>query len=212
MLQRRAAAQQERLRARAVPQRAQSHAICLGMRKAAVMRAVSRRPEQEVELQVVVTPLLHRPAREIEEPLPCRRVGTIERVGATAPVLACVPNDRRTPIGAFQEPVRMRRGNARPFGDREGRKPQPGLEPPAVDLVGEPAVAVRELVVRHPVTRRPLVAVVQLDVAKEAAVEAAGAELRVGDDVRFGDAPPQLMPRAPAGGRRDGGQPLAVHR
>src|SRR3989442_1533007 len=100
-----AATGQDRLGSRAVPPRAQPHPVRPGVREPAVVRAVSRGPQQEVELQVVVAPLLDRAAREIEEPLPGRRMGPVERVDPAAPLLAGVPDDRRASVGALQEPV-----------------------------------------------------------------------------------------------------------
>src|SRR2546422_10479207 len=118
-----------------------------GSARPAIMRAVSRGPPQHVELEVVVTPLLYRAAREIEEPLPGSRMRPVERVDPAAPVLARVPHDRRAPVGALQEPVGMGRRKARALGDGEGGEPQAGLEALGVDLVREPAVTVREPVV-----------------------------------------------------------------
>ena len=89
-------------------------------------------------------------------------------------------------------------------GDGERRSPQPCRKPLGVDAVGEPAVAVRELGVRLPVTGRPLVAVVELDEAEEAAVEGGGAELEIRDNIVFGHIAEQLVPGAPAGRHDDG--------
>src|SRR3989442_36701 len=90
-----------------------------------------------------------------------------------APIVPRVPHDRA--LSVLEEPVGVLGGYARPLGDREGRHPQSRLEAAAMDLVAEPAVAMRELVVRLPITGRPLIAVVELHVAEEAPVEVGGA-------------------------------------
>src|SRR2546425_8505348 len=81
-----------------------------------------------------------------------------------------------------------------------------------MDSAGEGAVPARKLLVRLPVARGLLIAVVDPDVAQETAVEMRGAELRVGDDVRLGDRALQPARRAPPGGRDRLGEPLLVER
>src|SRR2546427_341382 len=127
-----------------------------------------------------------------------------------APIVPRVPHDRA--LSVLEKPVGVLGGYARPLGDREGRHPQSRLEAAAMDLVAEPAVAMRELVVRLPITGRPLIAVVELHVAEEAPVEVGGAEFHVGDHVRLGHPPGQLVPRAPSGRHGRRGEALAVHR
>src|SRR2546426_6809950 len=81
-----------------------------------------------------------------------------------------------------------------------------------MDSVGEGAVPARKLLVRLPVARGLLIAVVDPDVAQETAVEMRGAKLRVGDDVRLGDRALQPARRAPPRGRDRPGEPLLVER
>ena len=66
VLQRRAAAEQKRLGAQALPQGRESLAVSFGVRQAAVVRIARRRPQQEIDLEVVVTPLLHDTPRQVE--------------------------------------------------------------------------------------------------------------------------------------------------
>src|SRR3989454_11962831 len=73
-----------------------------------------------------------------------------------------------------------------------------------MDSVGEGAVPARKLLVRLPVARGRLIAVVDPDVAQETAVEMRGAELPVGDHLRLGDR--ALQPARPAP-PRGGGPP-----
>src|SRR5207247_337214 len=82
--------------------------------------------------------------------------------------------------------------------------PQTRLESLGVNLVREPAVSVRELLIGVPIASRLLVAVVELDVAEEAAVEGGGTELQVRDDVRLAHVTEQLIPGAPPRGRGRG--------
>src|SRR2546422_8260280 len=81
-----------------------------------------------------------------------------------------------------------------------------------MDSVGEGAVPARKLLVRLPVARGLLIAVVDPDVAQETAVEMRGAKIRVGDDGRLGDRALQPARRAPPGGRDRLGGPLLVER
>src|SRR2546427_8888930 len=104
-----------------------------------------------------------------------------------APIVPRVPHDRA--LSVLEGPVGVLGGPPRPLGDGEGRHPQSRLEAAAMDLVAERAVAMRELVVRLPITGRPLIAVVELHVAEEAPVEVGGAEFHVGDSVRLGYPP-----------------------
>ena len=62
-------------------------------------------------------------------------------------------------------------------------------------------MAVRESSVRIPRADGLLVAVVELDVPEESSVEMRGAEVQIGDHVRFGDGARPLGPRAPPRGR-----------
>src|SRR5438876_2214229 len=67
-----------------------------------------------------------------------------------------------------------------------------------MNLVGEPGVAVRESRVRIPRADGFLVAVIELDVPEESSVEMRGAEVQIGDHVRFGDGARPLGPRGRA--------------
>ncbi len=157
------------------------------------MRRASHRPVEEIDLQVVVAPIAHDLARQVVKPLPDLGVRPVERVNAPAPIVPRVHHQRGA-IGATQQPGRMRCRNAGPLRDGEGRDPQPGEETLRVNTVGQPTVAVRELFVRVPVARGPLVAVVNLDVAEEAPVELGGAKVEIGHDIGFGDRIAQLVP------------------
>ena len=137
----------------------------------------------------------------------------IEREDAAAPRFARV-HDERSPLGRrpLENPGWIRPGHVRPFRDRKGRDPEPRLKTRRVNPIGEPAVAVRELGVHVPIAGGALIAVVELDVAEEAAVEVCGAEVDVGQHVAFRDRRAELVPGAPT--RRDckRGDTFAVHR
>src|SRR3989442_1952116 len=77
-----------------------------------------------------------------------------------------------------------------------------------MDSVGEGAVPARKLLVRLPVARGLLIAVVDPDVAQETAVEMRGAKLRVGDDGRLRDRALHTARPAPPGGGDRPGEPL----
>src|SRR2546427_537485 len=76
---------------------------------------------------------------------------------------------------------------------------------------GRPAVAVGKLSIRVPITRGALVAVVELDIAKEAPVEVRAAEIDVRKHVGFGDRRAELIPRAPPGRDRQRSDSLTVY-
>src|SRR6267378_6788754 len=71
-------------------------------------------------------------------------------------------------------------------------------------------MAVRELGVRLPVARGPLIAVIELDVTEETAVEVRRAEVHVREHVGLGDGAGQLVAGAPTGGRGELFEPLPV--
>src|SRR2546430_11735962 len=81
-----------------------------------------------------------------------------------------------------------------------------------MDSVGEGAVPARKLLVRLPVARGLLIAVVDPDVAQETAVEMRGAKIRGGGDVRLRDRALQPARPAPPRGRGRPGGPPPVRR
>ena len=210
MLERSAAAEEERLGAEPVADRGEAGAVRFGVREPAEVLDARCGPQQEVDLQVVVAPVAHDAPRQVVQPGLHLRVGAVERVDLAPPVVARVPDDRS--VGILEQPLGVRGGDAGAVGHGEGSDPQPRLQRAGVDAVGEPAVAVRELRVRVPVAGGFLVAVVELDQAKVAAIERRGAELEIRDDIVLGHVAEQFVPRAPSGRDRDGGEPLPVDR
>src|SRR6266571_2687165 len=173
MLQWRPTPEQKSLRAESFAQRSESAAVGFGAGQAAVVGHAARRPFEKIDLQIVVAPVAYDAAREIVQPLLDPGVRAIEGENAAAPWLAGI-HDEGSPVGrlggTLEEPGWIRSRDVRLLGDREGRHPQACLKARGMHAIGQPPVAMGKLAVRIPIAGGALVAVVELDVAKEAAV------------------------------------------
>ena len=198
MLQGRPAPDQERLSAEAVAQRRQAGAVGLRVSQSAEVARAQLGPVQHIDANVVVPPLSHGAAGELEQPLLDLGMSAVERVDVATPGFANGTHHRV--MGVTQQPVGLRRRHTGSIADAEGRHPQACLETRRVDLVSEPGVSLRKPVVRFPGAYGSLISVIELDVAKEPAIERLGAELHVREHIGFAGRAAQLGPRAPPRG------------